>query len=58
MDELEALSIPIQEYLKAHHHPHASVVITDSRVMVVEITMSIPTESPDPAVAMDLIQPG
>lgn len=55
MEELEALSIPIQEYLRAHYNPHASVVITGSKVMVVETTMSIPMASVDPSVGVDFV---
>jgi len=58
MGELETLSKPIKEYLEAHYHPHAAIVITSDRVAVVETTLSIPMGLPDSPIGVDFIQPG
>lgn len=41
--ELEVMARPIVEYLKANYHPHAIVVITGNRVVVMETLLSVPT---------------
>ncbi len=42
--KLEELARPLIEYLRNNLHPHASIVITDGQVQVVETTLSIPND--------------
>ena len=42
--KLEELARPLVEYLRNNLHPHASIVITDEQVQVVETTLSIPND--------------
>lgn len=40
--EIERLAVPLIRYLRDNYHPYTSVVITDSRIAVVETVLSIP----------------
>lgn len=40
--ELDRLSEPIRDYLKKNCHPHTAIMITEDRVLVVEVAESIP----------------
>ena len=42
--KLEELAKPLVDYLRNNLHPHASIVITDERVQVVETTLSVPND--------------
>lgn len=42
--KLEELARPLVEYLRNNLHPHASIVVTDEQVQVVETTLSIPND--------------
>ncbi len=41
-DELKQLARPLVDYLRKHHHPHTTIVITDDRVDVMESLAGIP----------------
>lgn len=42
IDELKRLADPLVKFLRKNHHPHASIVITDERVVVTEDVIGIP----------------
>lgn len=46
-EKLNLLAKPLIEYLKENHHPHIAIVVTDERVVVTEIVLSIPKSCMD-----------
>ena len=46
MNELETLAKPLKGYLKTHYHPHAVIVVTNDKVLVMETLLSLPETIP------------
>lgn len=42
MKQLEELCKPVAEWLKENYHPHATIVITEQMIRVVEDDIGIP----------------
>lgn len=40
--KLADISEPLRRYLRENHHPHAAIIVTDERVIVVEDLLSLP----------------